>query len=205
MTLDPFVSHREDIKIVPAQKIRGRVSGLFKAEGKSFQTSAVDELPLTFSGIPGDVHAGPTRKSSGREPWYERGTEMRNERQVSILAPDELRTVANRLNIPELKAQWIGGNLLLDGIDNLTMLPPRTLLFFDNGVTIKVDGDNGPCRASGRAIAAQFEGRDDIETGFSKQAQHLRGLVGWVEKPGTISMGEGFEARIMPQWIYQAT
>ena len=205
MVLDPFANHREEMEIVPAQKIRGTVAGLFKAEGRDFQTSAVDELPLTFDGIPGDFHAGPTRKSGGREPWYTRGTEMRNERQVSILAPDELRTVASRLDIPEVKPEWIGGNMLLEGIESLTMLPPRTLLFFDNGVTIKIDGDNGPCRASGRAIASQFEGRGDIETMFPKQAQHLRGLVGWIEKPGTVSVGEGFEARIMPQWIYRST
>ena len=149
MSLDPFASHREEIEIVPAQRVRGHVSGLFKAEGSNFQTSAVKDLPLTFDGVPGDFHAGPTRKSGGREPWYKRGTEIRNERQVSILAPDELSTVARRLHIPELKAEWIGGNLLLEGIDNLTMLPPRTLLFFENGVTIKIDGDNGPCRASG--------------------------------------------------------
>lgn len=205
MSVDPFASHREEIEIIPAQKIRGRVAGLYKAEGSNFQTSAVEELSLTFDGIPGDFHAGPTRKSGGREPWYKRGTEMRNERQLSILAPDELRTVAGRLDIPELKPEWIGGNLLLEGVDSLTMLPPRTLLFFDNGVTIKIDGDNGPCRLSGRAIASQYEGRQDIETMFSRQAQHLRGLVGWVEKPGSISVGEEFEARIMPQWIYRAT
>ncbi len=205
MDLDPFASHREEMEIVPAQKIRGTVAGLFKAEGRDFQTSAVDELPLTFDGIPGDFHAGPTRKSGGREPWYRRGTEMRNERQVSILASDELRTVAGRLDILEVKPEWIGGNMLLEGIESLTMLPPRTLLFFDNGVTIKIDGDNGPCRLSGRAIASHYEGRDDIEMAFPKQAQHLRGLVGWIEKPGTVSVGEGFEARIMPQWIYRTT
>jgi len=205
MSIDPFANHREEFEIVPAQKITGKIAGLYKAEGRSFQTTAVGELTLTFDGIPGDFHAGPTRKSGGREPWYPRGTEMRNERQVSILAPDELETVARRLDVPELKPEWIGGNLLLEGISNLTMLPPRTLLFFENGVTIKIDGDNGPCRASGRAIAAQFDGRDDIETEFSKQAKHLRGLVAWVEKPGTISIGEGFEARIMPQWVYRGT
>ncbi|MEM8749088.1 MAG: molybdenum cofactor sulfurase [Pseudomonadota bacterium] len=200
---DPFASHVDAADVRPAQKVRGTIAGLFKAEGANFVTTPVDELALTFDGIPGDFHAGPTRKSGGREPWYPRGTEIRNERQLSLLATAELRTVARSLDIPELKAEWIGGNLLLDGIPDLTMLPPRTLMFFDNGVTIKIDGDNGPCRASGRSIAAQFEGRDDIELNFVKQAQHRRGLVGWIEKEGTISVGEGFEARIPPQWIYE--
>ncbi|MFD0916298.1 MOSC domain-containing protein [Pseudahrensia aquimaris] len=201
---DPFASKREEFDVHSAQKIKGTVAGLFKAQGKDFITAAVDELPLTFEGIPGDFHAGATRKSGGREPWYPRGTLIRNERQLSLLAPDELRTIARRLDVPEVRPEWIGGNLLLDGIDCFTMLPPRTLLFFEGGVTIKIDGDNGPCRLSGRSISQQFEGRQDIENNFSRVAQQLRGLVAWVEKPGTIKMGEGFEARIPPQWIYRA-
>ena len=202
---DPFSSHRETMDIVPAQKIKGTISGLFKAEGGNFITTPVDELALTFQGIPGDFHAGYTRKSGGREPWYPRGTEMRNERQVSILSPDELRLIARRLDVLEVKAEWIGGNICLDGLDNLSMLPPRTLLFFEGGVTIRIDGDNAPCRVSGRSIASQFEGRDDVELAFSKQAKNLRGLVGWIEKEGVIKAGEAFEARLPPQWIYRAS
>ncbi|MEE9374955.1 MAG: molybdenum cofactor sulfurase [Rhizobiaceae bacterium] len=203
--IDPFANHREEITIHPMQKIKGRVKGLYQAQGRNFVTAPVDEMQLTYDGIPGDFHGGATRNSGGREPWYARETEMRNERQLSLLAPDELTLVAQRLDIPELKPEWIGGNLLLEGIENLTMLPPRTLLFFENGVTIKIDGDNAPCRPSGRSIAEQFEGRDDIELEFVKQAQQLRGLVAWVEKPGVISIGESFEARVHPQWIYTAS
>lgn len=202
--MDPFASHREETVSMPPQKLRGTLAGLFKAQGKDFQTQPVSELPLTFEGIPGDFHAGFTRRSGGREPWYNRGTEMRNERQLSILSSEELRLVARRMEIPELKTEWIGGNLLVDGIPNLTRLPPRTVLFFDGGATIRVDGDNLPCRVAGRAIAAQFDGRDDLELAFPKQSDGMRGLVAWVEKQGTIKVGEGFEARIPPQWIYKA-
>lgn len=188
-----------------AQKIKGTITGLFVAQENEFATRPVESLELTFDGIPGDFHAGPTRKSGSREPWYPRGTVIRNERQLSLLAPDELQTVAQRLEIPELKAEWIGGNIVLDGISNFSMLPPRTLLFFDGGVTIKLDGDNGPCRISGKSIAAEFDGRDDIELNFSKVAKQMRGLLGWVEKPGKIVVGESFEARIPPQWIYSAS
>ena len=84
------------------------------------------------------------------------------------------------------------------------MLPPRTLLFFEGGVTIKIDGDNAPCRASGRSIAQHVGGRPDIDLAFAQQAQRLRGLVGWVEKEGAIKTGERFEARIPEQWIYRS-
>jgi predicted metal-dependent phosphoesterase TrpH len=50
----------------------------------------VDEVELTFDGIPSDMHAGIPRRSGSREPWYQRGTVMRNERQVTIVAADEL-------------------------------------------------------------------------------------------------------------------
>jgi hypothetical protein len=110
--------------------------------------------------------------------------------------------VAQRLDIAGIDPGWIGCNLLLEGIDNLSRLPPRTLVFFAGGVTIKIDGDNGPCKLSGKAIADHYPGREDIVLAFARQAQGLRGLVGWVEKPGIVQKGEKFEARIPPQWIY---
>lgn len=202
---DPFASHREETEIVPPQKVRGRVAGLFMAQGKGFVTSPVDELVLTFEGIPGDAHAGYTRRSGGREPWYPRRTEMANERQLSLLSSEEMRVVARRLEIPELKAEWIGGNMVIDGIADLTLLPSRTVLFFEGGATIRIDGDNAPCRVAGRSIAGQFEGRDDIELEFPKQSKNLRGLVGWVEKEGQVKVGECFEARIPEQRLYRAS
>ena len=190
--------------VQPAQKVSGTVAGLYAAHGEDFETAAVNALPLTFEGVPGDFHAGHTRRSGSREPWYARGTEMRNERQVSILAPDELATIADGLGVDEVRPEWIGANVVLDGVANLTWLPPRTLLFFENGVTIKVDGDNHPCRLAGRHVARRFEGRDDIEFEFVRAARGRRGLVGWVEKPGTLVPGERFEARVPPQWVWRA-
>ncbi|RYG97930.1 MAG: molybdenum cofactor sulfurase, partial [Alphaproteobacteria bacterium] len=136
---------------LPARKLAGRVAGLYAALGEDFVSAPVEVLDLTFDGIAGDMHGGPTRRSGGREPWYKRGTEMRNERQLSLLAPDELAAAATSLEIPEIKPEWIGGNMLVEGIANFTHLPPRTLLFFEGGVTVKIDGDNAPCRLAGRS------------------------------------------------------
>ncbi|WP_204313352.1 MOSC domain-containing protein, partial [Klebsiella michiganensis] len=82
-----------------------------------------------FDGIAGDFHAGATRRSGGREPWYPRGTEMRNERQLSLVAADELSIVAERMELKEIKPEWIGANLLIEGVPNLSMLPAGSLLF----------------------------------------------------------------------------
>jgi hypothetical protein len=190
-----------DVK--PAFKLIGRVEGLYKTPAPdAFQTAGCEELTLGFDGIAGDRHGGTTRRSGGREPWYRRGTEMRNERQLSILAPDELAQVAGAMGIPELRPEWIGGNLLIAGVPALTMLPPRSCLFFEGGVTLRVDGLNVPCRFSGRAVAAHFPDRENLDLAFVKAARRSRGLVAWVERPGVIRSGEAVEARVPEQWIY---
>ncbi|MCO5145916.1 MAG: molybdenum cofactor sulfurase [Aquamicrobium sp.] len=199
-----FPMREDEIEIRPARKLAAKVAGTFVAPGNSFETFAAPALDLTFDGIGGDYHAGPTRRSGGREPWYPRGTEMRNERQISIVAPDELAVVAGRMGLGEIRPEWIGANLLLDGVPRLSMLPSGTLLFFSGGVTLKVDGQNKPCRIAGRLIAERAA-MADTEAGalaFPKSAQRLRGLVAWVEKPGRIENGEAVSVRVPEQWIY---
>ncbi|MCB8836533.1 molybdenum cofactor sulfurase [Aurantimonas sp. VKM B-3413] len=190
-----------EVEIRRGRRLKGRVAGLYQTAGNGFETTPVEQLTLTFSGIAGDRHEGVTRRSGGREPWYPRGTEMRNERQLSLLSQDELDGVATDLEIDRLMPEWIGGNLLVEGIARLSLLPPRTVLFFASGASIRIDGDNAPCRLAGRAIAAHC-GRPRAEFDFPKLARHRRGLVAWVEKPGVVTMGETFEARIPEQWVY---
>lgn len=187
-------------------KIAGHVKGVFGTPvTEDFQTEPVERLDLTFEGVPGDRHAGFTRKSGGREPWYPRGTEMCNERQISILSVEELAIIAERMELPELKSEWIGGNITLSGIPNLSLIPPRTRLEFEGGVVIRVDGDNAPCRFAGSAIDRQFPDRSGLDLLFPQKARRLRGLVSFVEKPGTIAAGEAVTAHIPEQWIYPKT
>jgi len=202
--LDLFATP-DDIEILPVRKLDGRVAGIFAAHGQDFVTQAVDALKLGFEGIERDFHAGHVRRSSSREPWYPRGTELRNERQLSIVAPDELGIVAGRMELAEIKPEWIGANLVLDGIPHLSMLPSGTLLFFENGVTIKVDAQNGPCKIAGKSIG-EHSGMADVTAAallFPKVAKRLRGLVAWVEKPGTIMPGEAVSVRVPEQWVYR--
>jgi hypothetical protein len=192
------------IEVIPTQKLVATVAGLYAALKGAFQTEPVEELVLGFDGIERDFHAGQTRRSGGREPWYPRGTEIRNERQLSIVAPDELAVVAERMGLVELKPEWIGANLTLEGLSNLSMLPAGTLLFFKGGVTLKIDGQNKPCRYAGQSIA-ENAAMPDLEAGallFPKSAKRLRGLVAWVEKPGRIVPGEEISVRVPEQWIY---
>jgi hypothetical protein len=204
--LDLLAPLNGEPQILPTRKLTGRVAGVYVAPADHFETVAAETLRLGFEGIEGDIHAGYTRRSGGREPWYPRGTEIRNERQLSIVSPDELATVAQRMGLAEIKPEWIGANLLLAGVPHLSMLPSGTMLFFKGGVTLKVDAQNGPCRIAGRQIAERAN-MADIEAGsllFPKAAKRLRGLVAWVEKPGTIASGEEVSVRVPEQWIYGA-
>lgn len=203
--LDLFERRADEPEIVPARKLLGRVAGTFVAPFDHFETRPAAELTLTFEGIEGDFHAGITRRSGGREPWYPRGTEIRNERQISIVAPDELALIAARMGITEVKPEWLGANLLIEGVPMLSMLPAGTLLFFQGGVTLKVDAQNGPCRVAGRAVAegAKMPDREAGSLLFPKVAKRLRGLVAWVERPGSIAAGEQASVRIPEQWIYR--
>jgi hypothetical protein len=185
----------------PAQTFTARVEGTYVVEGKAVGSTPHDALILTYSGIAGDRHEGLLRKAGPREPWYPRGTPMRNERQVSIVSVEELAEIAATLNIPHLDPTWIGANLLLSGIPNLTQLPPRTLLIFPSGATLRVDGDNDPCRKSGAAIAANVADRPDLQFAFVRAAKDKRGLVAWVEREGVIRAGDEVRVRTWRQVI----
>jgi len=194
-----------EIQILPARKLAARVAGVYIAPLDHFVTQPAEALTLTFEGIEGDFHAGHTRRSGSREPWYRRGTEIRNERQVSIVAPDELARIAEAMGLAEVRPEWLGANLLLEGAPRLSMLPAGTLIFFKGGVTLKVDKQNSPCAIAGRSIAdhAGLPDREAAALTFPKVAKRLRGLVAWVEKPGRILPGEEVSIRVPEQWIYR--
>jgi len=199
------------IEKIPAKKLRGRVAATLMASGKDFVSQPTSQLELDYQGIAGDFHNGWLRQSGSREPWYERGTEMRNERQVSILSTEELTEIGKAMGIENLEPGWIGANLVLEDIPSMSFLPSRTLLIFDGGVTLRIDGYNAPCRLAGGSIASHAglvgEGEDPTKSqaalDFKDAGFMKRGLVAWVERAGTIKPGEKFSVRIWEQWIYQ--
>ena len=192
----------DDAEVIPARTIAAKLEAVYEAIGDGFETSTAEALDLTFEGIPGDRHGGLIRDSGAREPWYERGTEMRNERQLSLLCPDELVRIAEGMSLPEVNPRWIGGNMVISGVPNFSMLPPRTLMFFESGATVKIDGQNAPCRLAGGAVAKRYPDRQGLDLEFPKVAKRLRGLVGWLEKPGRVVPGEAIKIRIPEQWLY---
>jgi hypothetical protein len=182
----------------------GSVAGVFVANGPTtrphpFVSAPVPLLELDHAGIIGDLHAGATRRSGAREPWLPRGTVLRNDRQLSALCSDEFFRVAEALGLAELKPEWIGGNLLIQGLPDFSRIAPGSRLAFggswcgkgrfDGGAVLRVEAYNKPCRQAGRALAAAV-GQAGLEFGFIKAAAILRGLVLSVDLPGEIRPGD---------------
>jgi MOSC domain-containing protein YiiM len=169
-----------------------RNSGLEKHE--------VKEISLLLSGIEGDCHGGFTRKSDSRMlEQFKRGTEVRNARQISILSMDELAEIAKIMNIPKVKPEWVGANMVTTGIPELSMLPPSSRLQFPSGATIVLDNENFPCRYPAEIIEKHHP---HPAVAFVKAAMHKRGVVGWVEREGTVAAGDAIIVWIPQQRIY---
>lgn len=193
--------------ITPARKIAGRIAGLYFAGARGFETAAVDRVTLDFDGLAlpdgtRDRHHGATRKADARVPWYARGTPIRNTRQLSIVSTADLAAIADRLGVPEVRPEWLGANLVLDGVPDLSMLPRGTRILVKGGAALAVDDQNAPCRQPGRVLAARYPDQPRIEFRFVEVAKRLRGLTAFVERAGELRTGDAAELRLPEQWIY---
>jgi MOSC domain len=186
------------LNILPFQgKVEGLLARASRDEG--FVKAQTDALALTFAG-PDDCHAGLTRKSDSRTlPLYLRGIEIRNVRQLTILSVEELADIAQRLSIPEVKAEWLGANMVVSGIPDLSLLPPSTRLQFPSGATIVVDMENYPCSQIAKVVDEHHPG-----TRFKvvEAAMHKRGLTAWVEREGKIKTDDTIKIVTPPNRLY---
>jgi hypothetical protein len=182
-------SRRED-------RVDGTVFACLIADGGTFVSRPVEKLTLDFTGVPGDYHASSTRRSTSREPWYPRGTEIRNDRQLTIVSIEELVEVAALMEIAEIAPEWIGANLVFSNIPDLTLLPHGARLMFTGGATLAVEGENAPCRVAGKSIGDHVPGREGFDLLFPKVGRGKRGLVASVERPGIIRAGETVTVRL---------
>jgi len=182
--------------------LTGTTAGVYLGLDKdSFVTTPQAQVIVTFAGFKGDRHAGITRKADSRTPQYTRGSEIRNDRQVSIVSAEELAKIATAMELPEIKPEWLGANLLLQGIHGMTQLPPMTRLSFDGGAVLVVQAENLPCQYPGKIIQDSYI-RPGLQTLFPKAGMHLRGLVACVEKPGSIVQGDAVIIEVPEQTVY---
>ncbi len=171
--------------------IEGLIEGvLVSLEPGSVQSLRRSEVGVTWEGLEGDHHAGLTLRSGGRSKHYPRGAEIRNTRQISLVSVEELEQIADAMGLPKLLPEWLGANLLVSGIPHLSRLPPGTRLYCSQEAAFVVDAENLPCRGPGEVIQAHYPDLKDLVGAFPRAAMGLRGLVGWVERPGRIAEGD---------------
>ncbi len=178
------------------------VTGLFINKDKNaVVTVRQDSVSAVYGGFDGDArHTGLTRRSGGREPEYPRGTEIFNSRQVTVIADDELKQIAQALGIEELPPEWLGLNLTATGIVGLTLLPPMTKLLFPEDAVILLTGENTPCEGPGEVI---HEHHQTIPpNAFQKAAVHKRGATGLIEREGIIKQGDSMKVLLPRQRVY---
>jgi len=183
--------------------LQGTVDVLLRngdAGDKSIQTRRVDRVQVLFDGFEGERHSGMVKPSDVRfKRLYALGTPIRNTRQVSLVAAEELAAVAAEIGVDVLEPEWLGANIVVSGIPDLTLLPPSSRLLFDSGAALVVDNQNMPCAYPAKVIESQHAGAG---TRFVRAAKDRRGLVAWVEKEGAIAVGDGIAVHLPPRRIY---
>lgn len=148
----------------------------------------VNSIKLEFAGIPGDRHFGSTMLTGAREKHaFARGTEITNYRQISIVDQAELAKIAANLKINGLAAGTIADNICTEGLPDLTALPLMSRLVFPSGASIMTGGANAPCTIAGAMVESVY---GTAPHHFPKAAMNLRGVTGWVERPGVINAGD---------------
>lgn len=148
----------------------------------------VAEMPLTFAGAEGEIHAGLTRPSCSRVlSQYPKGTEIRNVRQLSIVSAEELSQIAEVLGLGAVDPAWLGASVVIAGIADFTHVPPSSRLQAEGGVTLVVDMENQPCNLVSMTIE---EARPGHGKAFKAAAKDRRGVTAWVEREGTLRIGD---------------
>ncbi len=170
----------------------------------TFVTRRVDRVNLDLGGIPGDRHYGLTRLSGAREPMYPRKTEIRNRRQLSVVAAEECEQIARQLGLDVVLPEWLGANLLIRGLPHLTQLPSGSRILLPSGAGLVCEGENEPCRHPGEVIQSLYPASPGLIKRFVAIAQKRRGIVCSVERAGAIVQGDALRILVEHAAVFPA-
>jgi MOSC domain-containing protein YiiM len=167
---------------------------------KALVAEARDALDLTFAGIAGSVHGGVARLSCSRvTAQHPKGTPIRNERQLSILSVEEMGQIAARMGLDTLDPARLGASIVIEGIDDLSHLPPSSRLQAPSGATLVVDMQNRPCILPARSIDTVHPG---YGRAFKPAAEGRRGVTAWVQREGRIALGDRLTLHVPDQRVW---
>lgn len=171
-------------------------------QGQGLRSVSCDALELTFAGATGEAHSGLTRASCVRvsAQWPE-GTEIRNVRQLSVMSAEEIDAIASDCGLDTIDPRLLGASMVLRGIPDFTHVPPSSRLLAEDGTAIVVDMENRPCIYPGQEIEADHPGHGSA---FEGAAKGRRGVTAWVEKPGTLRVGDKLRLHVPDQPVWQS-
>ena len=179
--------------------LSGKITSLHMGKNEDLSKQSRASLVAGIGGFDGDKHQGPVRKTWGGE-WQPKGTIRRNERQWSGVSVEELAHITERLELTEpLSPETLGANLCIEGIPEFSMLPKGSLLIFPSGAVLQVEEYNPPCTDMGAQIAAKYSTRSGeplTDKMWLRPAAGRRGLVGVIDYPGEIRVGDDVEIRV---------
>ncbi len=154
----------------------------------NIRSQAVEVARATYAGFTDDYHGGLTRMSCVRvAAQHPEGTEIRNTRQLSILSVEEMAEVAAEIGLDALDPSLLGASIVIEGIPDLTFVPSGSRLQAPDGTTIVIDVENGPCNFPAREIENEAAGHGKA---FKAAARGKRGVTAWIEREGTLSLGD---------------
>lgn len=171
--------------------------GMVPQNRPDIRSQPMETAFASYTGFEGDFHAGLTRASCVRvQAQHPKGTEIRNVRQFSVLSAEELAQVAAEIRLEALDPGLLGASIVVEGIPDFTHVPPGARLQSENGTTIVVDVENGPCNFPAREIEKDAPGHGK---GFKAAAKGKRGICGWVEREGQLSLGDRLRLHVPDQ------
>ena len=179
--------------------MQGTVTAVSSGGEEDLSKSARESIEVTFEGIVGDQHAGFSREAYSGEREA-KGTVLRNDRQWSAVSDEELAEMSERLGLESpIEASTLGANLCLRGIADLSLLPRGTRFRFPSGAALTVEEYNPPCREMSAEVAKKHPTRsgEPLKPGaWQRAAMGRRGIVGVVDVPGVIRVGDEVEVEV---------
>ena len=177
--------------------------GLVPDRAAQLASTPMEQIIARFSAPEGEAHGGLTRPSCSRVlGQYPRSTPIRNTRQFSVLSAEDLAAIAAKMGLDSLDPALVGATLVIEGIPDLTHVPPSSRLQAEGGATLVVDMENLPCTLPAKPIEAAHAG---FGARFKSAAAGRRGLTAWVEAEGTLHIGQRIRLHIPAQRPWNPT
>ncbi len=175
------------------KELVGALASIHTGDNEDLSKQARASAKLELDGFVGDKHRGFERIAASYDP-DPTGTLRRNERQWSGVSAEELALIRERLDLKEpLDAATLGANICLESIPEFSRLPKGSRLVFPSGAVLLVEECNPPCADMAAQIAAKHtthSGEPVAGKMFPRYAMGLRGVVGVIDVPGGIEVGD---------------